>query len=548
MSRALRAEDPRRIGPYRLHSRLGGGGMGQVYLGRSPGGRAVAVKVVRPELADDIGFRRRFAAEVEAARRVGGFYTAQVLDSDTDADPPWLATAYIPGPSLYEAVETHGPLPAETVAALGAGLAEGLAAVHACRLVHRDLKPGNVILGSDGPRLIDFGIARALDATSYTQTRTVMGTAGFMSPEQATGARVGPASDVFSLACVLTYAATGHSPFGTGRIEAVAFRVVHAEADLTGVPARLVPLLAACLAKEPDARPGVAEVLELLAGGGASTTLVLPREVTTMVTLRETVLLTDVLPPGHSTESELRAALESRFLADLHLLTARRYAEAARRRAAAKAGERSTAKEKGGSAAKKKTSGSASKGRPPGSSGPPGKKKSGSSSGKSGSSSARKSGSSSARRPSDARSAPRQAPPARPKPAPAGAEKKQEESGSEYGWWLLIAAGIAGALYVFHDGFSGWVSQALNDGTGSLETGDCVGYVPEEGEVEVPCWTAVAEYSVLGLASPPPPDLGTDLSTDYDTTHVCTGVTGWDPIVDSSLELGGYTVCVEAID
>ncbi|MBV2364560.1 serine/threonine-protein kinase [Streptomonospora nanhaiensis] len=538
MSRALRAEDPRRIGPYRLHSRLGGGGMGQVYLGRSPGGRAVAVKVVRPELADDIGFRRRFATEVEAAGRVGGFYTAQVLDSDTEADPPWLATAYIPGPSLYEAVETHGPLPLDTVAALGAGLAEGLAAVHACRLVHRDLKPGNVILASDGPRLIDFGIARAMDATSYTQTRTVLGTAGFMSPEQAVGAPVGPPSDVFSLACVLTYAATGNSPFGTGRIEAVAFRVVHAEPDLSGVPHRLAPLLAACLAKAPEDRPGVAEVLERLTGGGADhPTLVLPPQVTTMVTLRETILVTDVLPPGRDTEAELRAALESRFLADLHLLTARRHAEAARRRLAAKdrAREREQAQRQEARREPKKDRPKSS-----GRSTPSGKKKSGSSGAK------RFSASASAHRPPPVRSTRRPPPKTAPKPPASTAAKKEDESNSEYGWWLAIAAGIAVALYVFHEGFSVWVSQALNDGTDTLEAGDCVGHVPPEGDVEVPCWAAAADYTVLGLASAPP-ELEAGL-IDYEAPHVCTGVTGWDASVDHALELGGYTVCVEVIE
>lgn len=147
----LRADDPRQVGPYRLQGRLGGGGMGQVFLGRSRGSRSVAVKIVRPELADDAGFRRRFAIEVEAARRVGGFYTAQVVDADTEADPPWMATAHIPGPSLHDAITTHGPLPPTAIGVLGAGLAEGLAAIHDRKLVHRDLKPGNVILAADGP-------------------------------------------------------------------------------------------------------------------------------------------------------------------------------------------------------------------------------------------------------------------------------------------------------------------------------------------------------------------------------------------------------------
>jgi len=212
----LRGSDPRQVGAYRLDRRLGGGGMGQVYLGRSRSGRPVAVKLVRPELADDAGFRSRFALEVEAARRVGGFYTAQVVDADPDDDPPWLVTAYIPGPSLQQAVEEHGPLPVEAITVLGAGLAEGLAAIHTCGLVHRDFKPSNVILAEDGPRVIDFGIARALDATSHTLSRVVVGTPSFMSPEQARGHEIGRPSDVFSLGLVLAFATTGHSPFGTG--------------------------------------------------------------------------------------------------------------------------------------------------------------------------------------------------------------------------------------------------------------------------------------------------------------------------------------------
>ncbi|MEV5705608.1 serine/threonine-protein kinase [Actinoallomurus sp. NPDC052274] len=195
----LQVGDPRQVGAYRLLGRLGGGGMGQVYLARSRGGRLVAVKLVRPELASDASFRRRFAQEVAAARRVGGFYTAPVVDADPGADPPWLVTAFISGPSLQQAVDTHGPLPAQAVGVLGAGLAEGLAAIHAAGLVHRDLKPGNIILAADGPRVIDFGIARALDAVQASTT--VLGTPGFMSPEQAGGLRVGPPSDVFATTC-----------------------------------------------------------------------------------------------------------------------------------------------------------------------------------------------------------------------------------------------------------------------------------------------------------------------------------------------------------
>ncbi|QKW33446.1 serine/threonine protein kinase [Actinomadura sp. NAK00032] len=280
----LRPDDPRRAGPYRIERRLGGGGMGRVYLGRSRGGRPVAVKLVRPELADDAGFRGRFAREVEAVRRVGGFYAAQVVDAAPDDDPPWLVTAYIPGPSLHQAVEAHGPLPAETVAVMGAGLAEGLSAIHACELVHRDLKPSNVILAQDGPRVIDFGISRALDATSHTLA--VVGTPGFMSPEQARGHAIGPPSDVFSFACVLAYAATGRGPFGTGPAEAIIYRIVHDEPDLTGLPAGLADLVGRCLAKDPDARPGLDDILEELADTAQTTSRWLPEPVETMVTER----------------------------------------------------------------------------------------------------------------------------------------------------------------------------------------------------------------------------------------------------------------------
>jgi hypothetical protein len=298
------------MGPYRLHARLGGGGMGQVFLGRSPGGRLVAVKVVRPELADNADFRRRFASEVEAARKVGGFYTAQVVDADTDAAQPWLATAYIPGPSLHQAIEEHGPLPLESAAVLGAGLAEGLAAVHACEMVHRDLKPANVILAEDGPRLIDFGIARALDATSHTQTSTVLGTAAFMSPEQAMAQKVGPPSDVFSLGCVLAFASTGRSPFGTGPVHAVVFRVVHADPDLHGVPAPLAALVAACLAKDPAARPSLEQVLtHLTALASPDQGRWLPEALTQVIAERRTLALTALEHPATGTDVSQRMEL-----------------------------------------------------------------------------------------------------------------------------------------------------------------------------------------------------------------------------------------------
>jgi serine/threonine protein kinase len=212
----LQAGDPQRIGPYVLVGRLGSGGMGRVYLARSPGGRQVAVKVIRSELADDAGFRARFAREVAAARKVGGLFTAQVVDADLESPVPWLVTAFVPGMSLAEAVDHDGPLPPGTVLALAAGLAEGINAIHAAGVIHRDLKPSNVLLALDGPRIIDFGIASAAAATTLTGTGLMIGSPGFMSPEQAEGGTVGPPSDIFSLAGVLTFAIRGDGPFGSG--------------------------------------------------------------------------------------------------------------------------------------------------------------------------------------------------------------------------------------------------------------------------------------------------------------------------------------------
>ena len=225
----LAADDPRVIGEYRLRAQLGAGGMGRVYLGLSPAGRAVAIKVVHPDLASDAGFLRRFGQEVAAARAVSGIYTAPVVASGLDERPPWLATAFVPGPSLDQVVSEHGPLPEQALWPLLAGLVEALQAIHACGVVHRDLKPANVLLATDGPRVIDFGIARAVDGTSLTAAGVVFGTPGYMSPEQAEGRDAGPASDVFALGCVVAYAAAGMAPFGTGTAAAILYRVVHAE-------------------------------------------------------------------------------------------------------------------------------------------------------------------------------------------------------------------------------------------------------------------------------------------------------------------------------
>jgi hypothetical protein len=257
----LQAGDPQAMGPYRVLGRLGAGGMGQVYLGRSVGGRLVAVKVIRPELTDEPGFRARFAREVTAAKNVSGLFTALVVDADVEGPVPWLATAYVAGPSLAEAVETHGPLPVSSVLTLAAGLAEGLQAIHAAGVVHRDLKPSNVLLADDGPRVIDFGISRAAEASMLTQSGMVVGSPGFMSPEQADGGTVGPPSDVFSLGTVLTFAATGEGPFGTGSSPALLYRVVHREPDLSRVPGPIRPLVERCLAKDPGQRPATSDVL-----------------------------------------------------------------------------------------------------------------------------------------------------------------------------------------------------------------------------------------------------------------------------------------------
>ncbi|WP_330446180.1 serine/threonine-protein kinase [Streptomyces anulatus] len=266
--RPLAAGDPARIGPYPLLGRLGAGGMGRVYLARSAGGRTVAVKVVHEEHIANGEFRARFRREIEAARRVGGRYTAPVLDADADAEPPWVATGYVPGPSLEQAVREHGPLPAESVHALAEGLLRALRGIHAAGIVHRDLKPSNVLLTVDGPRVIDFGIARALQVSVeslLTSTGMVIGSPGFMAPEQILGEETGPGADVFSLGCVLMYAATGRLPFGAGvsNQHAVMFRIVQSPPDLAAVTdTPLRELIERCLTKSAAERPGVDVLLE----------------------------------------------------------------------------------------------------------------------------------------------------------------------------------------------------------------------------------------------------------------------------------------------
>lgn len=269
MPEPLSAGDPVVVGPYRLRARLGAGGMGEVYLGESGSGRRVAVKLVRAEIAKDPDFRRRFRREVELAMKAGGFWTAPVVDADPDAPTPWVASQYVPGPSLAEQVAAHGPLDEAALRQLAAGLAEALHAFHRIGLVHRDLKPSNVLLLDDGPRVIDFGISKALEddsGTALTATGTVLGTPAFMSPEQAMGREVGEPSDIFSLGSVLTFAATGRGPFGDGSTHALLFRVVHEPPVLSGVPSGVRPLISACLAKEPAERPRAADLAGMALG------------------------------------------------------------------------------------------------------------------------------------------------------------------------------------------------------------------------------------------------------------------------------------------
>ncbi|MYX17345.1 ABC transporter substrate-binding protein [Streptomyces sp. SID8374] len=274
---ALRLNDPARIGGHRLLGRLGAGGMGVVYLGRTDAGALAALKVILPEYAGDADFRTRFRREAEAARRVDSPWAVPVTGADTESETPWLATEFVPGPTLSEVVARCGPLPARSVLVLGRLLARALTAVHGAGLVHRDVKPGNVLLTADGPRLIDFGIARAADATALTATGLVVGTPGFLPPEQATGngAGAGPAGDVFSLGALLAYAATGRPPFGSGAVDALLYRTVHDAPDLDGVDdPGLRTLLTDCLAKDPAARPTAADldarIAEDMPGDGAS--------------------------------------------------------------------------------------------------------------------------------------------------------------------------------------------------------------------------------------------------------------------------------------
>jgi len=262
----LNQHDPRRIGPFEVLGRLGAGGMGLVYLARSASGRRVAIKTVRAELAEDQLFRVRFTREVEAARAVSGFYTAAVVDADPRAAVPWLATAYVPAPSLEEIVNESGPLPAQAVRWLAAGIAEALQSIHAAGLVHRDMKPSNVLVVEDGPRVIDFGIASGVSNTRLTMTNVAVGTPAYMSPEQARDSRsVRGASDIFSLGSTLVFAATGHAPFhGANPVETV-FMLLREGPDLNGLPDELRPLIESCMRMEAERRPTPADLQAQLA-------------------------------------------------------------------------------------------------------------------------------------------------------------------------------------------------------------------------------------------------------------------------------------------
>ncbi|MGH3251572.1 MAG: serine/threonine-protein kinase, partial [Trebonia sp.] len=258
----LRRWDPERIGPYTIIGKLGAGAMGQVFLARSTTGRLVAVKTIRVELAEEAGFRARFAREVAAARRVSGVFTAAVIEADPDADLPWVATAYVPAPSLSTLVRRAGPLPVAAVRWLAAGCAEALQSIHGAGLLHRDVKPSNVLVAPDGPRVIDFGVARASERVQLTTTRGAAGTPAYMAPEQARDAsQASPASDIFSLGATLVYAATGHAPYEGETVMDILVRLATEPPDLTDLPEELSGLVSACLERVPRMRPSDSALL-----------------------------------------------------------------------------------------------------------------------------------------------------------------------------------------------------------------------------------------------------------------------------------------------
>src|SRR5271169_6218347 len=266
----LRAGDPARIGHYRLTARLGSGGMGVVYLGVAWDGSQVAVKVLRPELAGDQEFRRRFGREVAALVRVKGMCTVRVIEADSQSSTPFVVTEYAQGPSLSEHIDKYGLVDPDMLYALATGLAEALTVIHAAGIMHRDLKPSNIILTDVGPKVIDFGIARRQDTTGMTKTGMMVGSMGFMAPEQISG-HPGPAADIFAWGVTVAYAATGRSPFGAGNTHSVLYRIMYGEADIAAVPDELRPLVEAALAKDPQGRPTAQQLLEQLTSASRPT-------------------------------------------------------------------------------------------------------------------------------------------------------------------------------------------------------------------------------------------------------------------------------------
>jgi serine/threonine protein kinase len=268
MTTPLQPTDPRRLGGYTLLWRLGGGGMGVVYLGEAQDERLVAIKVIRPELADDPMFLARFRQEVEAASRVAGFCTARVIDADLEAGQPWFVTEYVDGPTLQQAVKRSGPLPDQSLATFALGVAEALDAIHEAGVIHRDLKPSNVLLARNAPKVIDFGIARARDAAQLTQTGKLIGTVNWLAPEQLRSDRASPVSDVFAWGGLIAFAGTGRPPFGAGPPEVVVHRILNEQADLDGLEGDLRALVEQALAKQPEQRPSARALLARLLGAG----------------------------------------------------------------------------------------------------------------------------------------------------------------------------------------------------------------------------------------------------------------------------------------
>jgi serine/threonine protein kinase len=306
----LREGDPSRIGRFRLSARLGAGGMGVVYLGTAEDGSQVAVKVLRSELADDAEFRERFRREVSALSRVNGVCTVRVIEADMDSVTPFLATEYANGPSLAEYVAKHGPLGPGLLYGLAIGLAEALTAIHVAGVIHRDLKPANVLLTQEGPKVIDFGIAHALDETAVTRTGMVVGSPGFMAPEQIAG-QAGQASDIFAWGLTLAYAASGKPPFGTGPAEVILYRIVHDRPDISAVPEQLRPLVEVAVTKAAAERPAASDLLQQLASAAERPDD--PANVTTQVVLSRSWQLPPGIAPAGTAGPVIRIASKRRL-------------------------------------------------------------------------------------------------------------------------------------------------------------------------------------------------------------------------------------------